>query len=110
VIHWYGNHFGWNAFFFPGNSLVKVRRPLSAPKPADAYLLADKAYGAYIRWDTSGIDNGWRARHGVNSDKLAVENPMGNVNVAYLDGHVQSLPWSAVKLGSSSLVEWSGGY
>lgn len=112
--YWYGTHYGWNRFFFSDTVGTTYQRPGHAPQPSLAYLVADGSY-ANIVW--TGDGNGWRPRHktpAIVDGLYGTLMPDGFVNVAFLDGHVETLPFSKIKIGypgqpPQSAVEWRGG-
>lgn len=116
--YWYGTHYGWSRFFFSDGSQTPpyYQRPGHAPKPGECYLVGDGS-AQNIYWSLDG--RGWRPRHKATAlmdSILGSDSPNGFVNVAFLDGHVETLPYTKIRQGAwnvasipQSVVEWRGG-
>lgn len=111
---WYSGHYGFNQYFFAWGAVFPTgfyQRPGHAPQPSAAYLVADASNGVGIHWSPNPAIHGWRARHGLTGRAMPTQNPGGLVNVAFLDGHVETLTFTNIVLSSATPATpvWSGG-
>lgn len=111
---WYSGHYGFSQYFSAWGSVMPTgfyQRPGHAPKPALAYLVADASTGGGIHWDKNPDYHGWRARHGLPRQSMNQRNPYGIVNVGFLDGHVETLPFTNILLSTTTPTSpvWTGG-
>ena len=114
-----GTYYGWNRYLFDDSPPTPTpKRAGQAPNPASCFLVADASLGVTILWTTAAADIDWRARHMTPLNSLGNRNPRGIINLAFLDGHVEWVPFSRVEqelTPSASAVWfeshpfWSGG-
>jgi prepilin-type N-terminal cleavage/methylation domain-containing protein/prepilin-type processing-associated H-X9-DG protein len=109
---WYSGHYGWSRYFFSDTVGTTYMRPGHAAHPSVAYLAGDASAGLVISWSTNPAVHGWRARHRRAGHQMPDRNPYGMVNVAFLDGHVESVAFTNIYLlasGNPTTPIWTGG-